>query len=573
MVPSFRSLAFAPLFVLLLAACGQSASSAAADAGSSTGVDADASTGPATDGGLVDCSVHAFQDVTIPMRDGKSLAAFVRAPTNPACKLPVVLIQTPYNKENSRSLWFASSPSQPLFASKDYAFVVVDLRGFFGSASARVAALTAAADGFDAVEWAASQSWSSGAVGTWGVSALGVQQYQTASAAPPHLKAAVPIFCQANSTYDLYYPGGVLRREYNDFLTTYFGSSGLVLQYPYDGAAWTYTAGLVKVSAMTVPMFVVAGWYDLNPKGSFDIFAQLVASSGAGADTRLLVGPWIHHATGGETAQGRVLDDEERQYLDNDRKIQRDSLAFFDLHLRGLASSPAASWARVRFIGGGVAAGEEGAPSWPPVTQARTLYLSSGQSLADVAPNVGSVSFPYDPNDPSPTTGGGTLLGSLHHGPTSQAPVLARADQASFSSAPLPQALRIAGAVSITLDVANTGADTDIAVRLTDVDEAGTHRLIGEGIRRLKLLANPRTPTPVAAGQRVTVPVPLMGDLAYTFAAGHRVGLIVSNANYPRFDRNPNNGENFLANGGADPQRITTTLFTDGASRVVLPVR
>lgn len=556
-----RSLA---ALAVALAGCASTVAPATVDAGSEP---------PPAGGDAGACSVHTFREVSIPMRDGKSLAAFVRAPEDPSCKLPVVLVQTPYGKENTKSLWLASSSRQPLFESKDYAFVVVDMRGFFGSAAARTAALTPAEDGYDTVEWAAAQAWSNGAVGTWGVSALGVQQYQTASAAPPHLKAAVPIFCQANSTYDLYYPGGVLRREYADFLTSYFGSAGLVLQYPYDGPAWTYASGLVKVSAMTVPMFVVAGWYDLNPKGSFDIFAQLAATSPAGGDARLLVGPWIHNATGGETAQGRALDDEEKLYVDRDRKIQVDSLAFFDLHLRGVRTSAAASWAKVRFIGGGVSSGEESAPSWPPTSQPRTLYLTASGALAETPPASGSRTFPYDPNDPSPTLGGGTLLGPLHHGPTSQAAVLARDDQASFSSQPLGAPLRIAGAIAVTLDVANSGTDTDVAVRLTDVDASGTHRIIGEGIRRLKLLANARTPTPVAPGQRVTVPVPLMGDLAYTFAAGHRVGLIVTNANYPRFDRNPNNGETFLQASGPAPQRITTTLFTDGTSRLVLPVR
>ena len=544
--------------------CASTTNSPASDAGSDA---------PPGDAGTNACTMHTYREVSIPLRDGKSLAAFVRAPEDPSCKLPVVLVQTPYGKENAKALWFESSSRQPLFESKDYAFVVVDMRGFFGSAAARTTSLTPAEDGYDTVEWVAAQPWSTGAVGTWGVSALGVQQYQTASAAPPHLKAAVPIFCQPNSTYDLYYPGGVLRREYADFLSTYFGSAGAVLQYPYDGPAWTYAASLVKVSAMAVPMLVVAGWYDLNPKGSFGAFAQLAASSPAGGDARLLVGPWIHNATGGETAQGRALDDEEKLYVDRDRKIQVDSLAFFDLHVRGVSASPAASWAKVRFLGGGESSGEESVSSWPPASQARTLYLTASGALAEAAPPTGSLAFPYDPNDPSPTLGGGTLLGPLHHGPTSQAPVLARADQASFASQPLTQSLRIAGTIAVTLDVSHTGVDTDVAVRLTDVDASGTHRVIGEGIRRLTLLANARTPTPVPAGRRVTVPVPLMGDLAYTFAAGHRVGLIVSNANYPRFDRNPNNGETFLVASGPAPQRITTTLFTDGASRIVLPVR
>ena len=556
--------------VVLATACGGTRSGGSgdgppADTGRSDG-------GTSADGGL-DCSVHAFSDASIPLRDGLSLAATVRAPTNPACKLPVVVLQTPYDRAGAQRIWLASGQSQPLFESRDYAFVIVDMRGFFGSLPAAKVPLTPAQDGYDVVEWAAAQPWSSGAVGTWGVSALGVQQYQTASAAPPHLKAAVPIFCQARTTYGQFYPGGVLRREYNDFLTRYFGSSGAVLQYPYDGPAWNYAASLVNVGDIAVPVLVVAGWYDLYPAGSFETFAELIARGRAGSEARLLVGPWIHAAMGGERSAGRELDPEELRFADGDRKVQRDSLAFFDRHLRGLDGSPASSWAAVRVVAGGVAVADEGFATWPPVSSPRTLYFTTAGELAATPPAEGSVGFPYDPSDPSPTVGGGTLLGTLHHGPTSQAAVLARADRAAFTSEPLPEALRIGGRVAVTLEVSTTAMDTDVAVRLTDVDAAGTHTLIGEGIRRLKLVANPRVPTLVPPGQRVSVPVPLLTDLAYTFAAGHRVGVIVSNSNYPRFDRNPTTGADFLADGGVPPRASTTTLFTGGVSRIVLPVR
>jgi predicted acyl esterase len=554
------------LSALLSSACGERAEGAASAPVS------DAGASPSDAGATGPCAVHAFSDVAIPLRDGKSLAAFVRAPVDPACKLPVVVIQTPYGKDGAKALWFAASTRQPLFESKDYAFVVVDTRGFFGSQGAAKLPLTPAEDGFDVVEWAAEQPWSTGAVGTWGASALGVQQYATASARPPHLRAIVPIFCQANSTYTLYYPGGVLRREYADFLTRYFGSSGTVLQYPYDGPAWTYAASLVPVRAIAAPALVVVGTYDLNPIGSLDVFAQLVAGP-AGADARLLVGPWIHQATGGDRALGRPLTDEERRYADGDRVIQRDSLAFFDRHLRGRAESPASAWAPVRVIGGGADGREEGLAAWPPASRPTTLFLTPSGALDPASPTRGERIFPYDPNDPSPTIGGGTLLGTLHHGPTSQAPVLARADAIAFASAPLAEPLKVGGRVAITLAVATTGVDTDLAVRLTDVDANGDHVLVAEGIRRLKLVANATRPTLVPAGQRVEVPVQPLTDLAYTFAAGHRVGLVVSNANYPRFDRNPNTGDDFLADGGAPARAITTTLFTDGASRVVLPVR
>jgi uncharacterized protein len=192
-------------------------------------------------------------------------------------------------------------------------------------------------------------------------------------------------------------------------------------------------------------------------------------------------------------------------------------------------------------------------------------------SLSTTAPSAGSMSFPYDPNDPSPTVGGGTLLPTLKHGPRSQSDVLSRKDIAVFTTPVFDQPMTIAGAISISLDVATTGDDTDVAVRLTDIDASGTQLLIDDGIRRLKLHAGYAGPSPVAPNTRVTLQVPLIGDLAYTFAAGHRLGLIVSGSNYPLWDKNPNNGENFVSS--TPTKAVTTTVFTDGTSQITLPLQ
>ena len=78
-----------------------------------------------------------------------------------------------------------------------YAYLVMDWRGFYASKKAakgvaRVGSLRGR-DGYDIVEWIAAQSWSNGRVGTWGGSALGKIQFQTASQKPPHLVCAVPL--------------------------------------------------------------------------------------------------------------------------------------------------------------------------------------------------------------------------------------------------------------------------------------------------------------------------------------------------------------------------------------------
>ncbi|NMB73557.1 MAG: CocE/NonD family hydrolase [Myxococcales bacterium] len=569
--------AFALFLSLALAACGSSQTprdagpdgdGEAADGGDLFGTDQGDG---GEDGGdeAIDCAAYLFEDVSIPTRDGKALAAFVRRPANSACRLPAILIQTPYNKENARSMWFAHPENEPLFGSRDYAFVVVDWRGFFGSKDAAVSGTQPyAQDGYDVVEWIASQAWSDGKVGTWGVSALCQQQWRTAVQRPPHLSALVPIFCQANQTYTQYYPGGVLRKEYFDFISAYFGID-ILKDHPLRDNLWRLAETLIDLGKVSAPALVVAGWYDLYNAGTLRDFEAVRTTSNAAIREkhRLLVGPWIHFAVGGESSgAGRELDAQEKLFVDADKTIQRDSLLFFDFHLRGIQNQ-AAAWPEARWTLGG--AGGEESGTWPPAGLERVYYLVSGGSLSESAPQAASVSFPFDPDDPSPTVGGQTLLPTLRHGPRLQDEVLARADALSFVGPELSAPLTVRGRMTVELAVSTTGADTDFAVRLTDVGPDGKHLLIADGIRRLKLREDFSQTSPVVSGERYALTVDMVNDLGYRFAAGHRVGLIVTGSNYPRFERNPNNGEHFYAD-AASSVAVTETLYLDGTSRLVL---
>lgn len=64
-------------------------------------------------------------------------------------------------------------------------------------------------DGYDAVEFAASQAWSNGAVGMANWSWAGMSQIATASDRPPHLKAIAPGMVLGDPRLDSWYPGGV----------------------------------------------------------------------------------------------------------------------------------------------------------------------------------------------------------------------------------------------------------------------------------------------------------------------------------------------------------------------------
>ena len=104
-----------------------------------------------------------------------------------------------------------------------------------------------------------------------------------------------------------------------------------------------------------------------------------------------------------------------------------------------------------------------------------------------------------------------------------------------------------------------------------DVYPNGTTINLTDGILRVRYRESLSSPKLLAAGEvaRLTIDA---GVTSNVFKAGHRIRMEISSSNFPRFDRNPNTGEN-----GADAtkvQRATQTVYHDRerASYVLLPV-
>ena len=524
----------------------------------------------------IDCQ-FVTEDLRIPVTSygdsERTLAAIVRRPSNKECQLPTVLLQTPYNRESARDLWLEDTTNNPLFASKNYAFVIVDRAGFFGSKDAAVSDGMPAPDGEDGndiINWIGQQSWSNRKVGMWGPSALCQIQYQVMAGtqrdgvAPqntsPYLTAAIPIFC-APQNYTQFYPGNVLRDEW------VFTLSGLgfpvlantLLNTSSESPAWEILENNIQLERIGVPTLNITGWWDLNTGAAIQTFSRLrQALPQDSADRhRLLVGPWFHFATGGEglEAIGEKLDDQESLFSDKMKQIQHHSLAFFDVYLRDIENN-ASSWQAVR-IQKTPTAEWEPLPSWPPPTNETKLYLTSSSTLAPQAdPNATLMPYYYDPNNPSRTEGGRGIwpgippnpaFGTkrLRYGPRDQESVLNHLAQQIdglpqgrvWQSAPLSEPLQIAGIARAQLTVRTDAPDTDFSIRLVDILPNGTHLLLASGIQRLR----DQIEDPIALSfKSYTISISALDDLAYTFAAGHRIGLIVTSSNYPRFARHPN---------------------------------
>ena len=83
-----------------------------------------------------------------------------------------------------------------------------DVRGRYRSGGEFDPMRQEAADGYDAVEWAAGQPWSDGKVGMIGGSYVGLTQWQAAGEQPPHLVAIAPHYSSSNYLQGWTYQSG-----------------------------------------------------------------------------------------------------------------------------------------------------------------------------------------------------------------------------------------------------------------------------------------------------------------------------------------------------------------------------
>lgn len=506
------------------------------------------------------------------MRDGRKLAADIYIVPGGGTR-PTILIQTPYNRLLFR-LVLPLGVGQDL-ANSPYNFVVVDWRGFYGSTAATVPNYDRGLDGYDVVEWIATQTWSDGQVGTWGPSALGVIQYQTARHQPPHLVACVPVVADARQLFTTYYTGGVLRTEYvNQLDSLGYGLGPLVRANPAENLTWQFAANnSTYADDLAVPMLSIAGWYDHNLKEQLEFFEMMRTQSAPAVRNlhRILIGPWSHGGFNGNGPGSGTTGQLAFPLAAGWSALKARS--FLDYYLLDSANG----WDTVSTytyykIG---AEAWHATTTWPGVTQVVPYYLTNVGTLATVAPAADATTdIAIDPRNPSPTIGGATLDDDLTQGPFDQAPVVeSRPDVAVFSTSNLASDVEIAGAPVARIWASTNRADADVAIRLTDVYPDGRSMLVWDGIRRLRY-ADGYTPADtgqIAPGtvEQLEIDLP---PLAYVWPAGHAIRLVVGGNNFPRFDLNLQNGGAIFAPG--DSLVGTLTLHTGPAhpSQLRLPV-
>lgn len=513
--------------------------------------------------------------LTIPVRDTNALAADRWSSETNLTAKPVILIQTPYNKDRYRIGEFPGFTGPGFPRSTNYHVVIVDWRGFYGSSNAAQVGYNRGLDGYDCVQWIATQTWCNGRVGTWGSSALGLIQYQTAAQQPPALASCTIQVKDFLNRYDNYYYGGVYRQEHVGSMAKLgLVSTNLILSQPRYTVFWQLAeANSDLVEDVAVPVLVVGGWYDHFSETVLRAYRDLRERGAPAAREkhRLIFGPWLHGDTG--------LADQGELTYPNATNLAADTVDFWDFTLRGVtnqwAQRPHASFYQL---------GEDiwvSWTSWTGVTRAATsLFLRADGGLhpAPAPTNDAPRAYAYNPADPTPALGGSRFdpfTPLMPIGPQDIAPAIeSREDVLVFSTPPMDRPLRINGPLSATLYVSSDRTDTDFAVRLTDVHPDGRSLVMVQGIRRGRFRDSYSSETLMTPGEVYVITIPLQ-DLALTIRPGHRLRLVVSSAIHPHFALNRNDGGPMYTNspwfvatnrihfGPGQPSRIDFSTLPD----------
>ena len=416
--------------------------------------------------------VSVDRDVRVPMRDEITLATdiyFPAAHTRPvAGPFPVIVERTPYDKQATRFVLHAR-----FLARHGYVVLVQDVRGRGNSEGEWYPFAHEAPDGYDTIEWAASQPWCTGKVGTMGTSYMAAVQSAAATLNPPHLTTMFITEGPSDYYSCSMRQNGALEQRFliyafhmavtskearaNPILRAALlearnnlgmwlgklplktGTSPLRLLPTYEQWAldlqshgnyddyWRqrgYAIHEYYAEHADVPTFYFGSWYDSYARATTENFIAL--SKLKKSPQRLLMGPWLHGVTMDQEFSGDAHFGSEAVEVYNGLRLR-----WFDYWLKGLETGimdepPVKIFVMgggsgkkvfdVLGLGGRIDHGghwrEEN--EWPLArTHATPYYLHAGGLLSPDTPQTqaSASTYRFDPRDPVPTLGGCISVG------------------------------------------------------------------------------------------------------------------------------------------------------------------
>jgi len=527
--------------------------------------------------------------IRIETRDGVELVGKLTIPDGGG-PFPAVVVRTTYSYE-------AYSQFGEIVSELGIAMVAVDVRGRHESDGSWEPLANEAADGQDVLAWVSAQPWSNGKIATFGGSYDAWVQMLTASRGAPELDTMILIVLPGDpfenapfengawhapfltwavqnrgrfqeplsldrSIYDVFASYPVVDRD--DRLGRPVGWLSTWLMNWELNQYWMDRSYEHLIGNVGVPVLLNTGWFDLNQPGSIRSFQKLRSHSESKVreGVKLVIGPWNH-------GLGYLATWGELEFPENAR---------VDLGASWV------DWIENQLIGSGLRQGPPveyylmgrnewySAEEWPPrSTREVSLYLSGHGGLVREAPETGAESYVYDPEDPTPIVDPlpDSVSQAFGHFPHDVTTLTRRSDVLYFETEVLRSPVAVAGPVTAEIFFSSSAPDTDVGVQLLDITPDGRAIAIQHGLASVRFRDGNSDPRELQPGEVASVEVD-MWSTAYEFAAGHRMAVLVSSAQFPAFDAHRNLFDNLAT--GTQWQLATQTVHMGGEnpSRLVV---
>jgi uncharacterized protein len=513
------------------------------------------------------------RSVRIPMRDGIELAATLYLPAAltagapDAGPVPALLEYLPYRKDDA--VLVRDYELYSYMTRRGYAGARVDIRGTGasdGELPAGEYSEQEQRDAEDVIAWLASQSWCSGAVGMWGISWGGFNAIQIALRRPPALKAIIAVDASDDLFHDdVHYIDGLLHLDEYALMIDQLNALPPAPDFPVDeetlarrfdrlpwlvtwlgqqqdGPYWRRGSLRPDYGRLTIPAFLIGGWYDGYRDSVPRMFAQVPAP------VKMLIGPWNHtfphSAVPGPAIEWR---DEAIRWWDHWLKGAE----------TGIMSDPPVTvyvrdWYRPDLGLAEIPGRWRTEATFPPErTDYQMWYCGPEHNLLPQAPADGSVALRYVP---SAGVEAGNWWGEL-------TPDQRGADAFSlvFDTPPLPADLEILGFPVVEISGTADAEPLHWFARLGDVAPDGTVTLVtGAGRAGRPDPMRDRGSVPALPAPSGGLPLELHVT-SWVFPRGHRIRLSLSNAMWPMIWPTPHPG-------------TATVRLGPAATRLVLPV-
>ncbi|MDA1229373.1 MAG: CocE/NonD family hydrolase [Planctomycetota bacterium] len=513
----------------------------------------------------------------IPMRDGKHLSANLYFPQGDG-PWPVLFEQRYADISGAGTRKAAAS-----LAEAGYVVAMVNYRGTHQSegnwVGYRALGWGELKDGYDACEWLATQSWSSGKVGTFGSSQAGYAQNFLAITQPPHLTAQYMVDTGLSLFHEGYRIGGTNRPSRfkslaancrvpadNDRLLEEW------LMHPHYDDYWRDEDCSLHFNMMNVPCFTIGSWYDFMNQGSIASFQGRQQDGGENSrgKQQLVIGPWLH----GRLNKGSKVG--ELEYPTNATWPEREHMIrWFDHWLKGketgVENEPAVRYYVMGAVGEADAPGNvwRTAADFLPAASMTPIFFAADGILTPSTPTneAGSTSFVSDPLHPMEIPGTG------FPGATDARAFEKQSEVRTFTTGILETPLEWTGRIRAELYLSSTAPDTDVLVRVSDVYPDGRSILIVDYPQRVRYREGFDHEVLMKADDVVRVAFDI-GWISQIFNKGHRIRVTVASTGFPLYEPNPQTGKPATIEFPDDAVSATNTIHHNRnyRSKIIAPV-